>query len=122
MPSNLLKDNDVDTKPFGLTESAAVQISKLLLMEGEPEKKFMRVAVEGGGCSGFQYIFKFDTERNNDDLVFEKNGVEVVVDEISLELVTGGRLDYVEELIGSYFQIANPNASSSCGCGTSFSV
>jgi iron-sulfur cluster insertion protein len=122
MPSNLLKDNDVDTKPFGLTESAAVQISKLLLMEGEPEKKFMRVAVEGGGCSGFQYIFKFDTERNNDDLVFEKNGVEVVVDEISLELVTGGRLDYVEELIGSYFQIANPNASSSCGCGTSFSI
>jgi iron-sulfur cluster insertion protein len=122
MPSNLLKDNDVDTKPFGLTESAAVQINKLLLMEGEPEKKFMRVAVEGGGCSGFQYIFKFDTERNNDDLVFEKNGVEVVVDEISLELVTGGRLDYVEELIGSYFQIANPNASSSCGCGTSFSV
>ena len=122
MPSNLLKDNDVDTKPFGLTESAAVQISKLLLMEGEPEKKFMRVAVEGGGCSGFQYIFKFDTERNNDDLVFEKNGVEVVVDEISLELVTGGKLDYVEELIGSYFQIANPNASSSCGCGTSFSI
>jgi iron-sulfur cluster insertion protein len=122
MPSNLLKDNDVDTEPFGLTESAAVQISKLLLMEGEPEKKFMRVAVDGGGCSGFQYIFKFDTERNNDDLVFEKNGVEVVVDEISLELVTGGRLDYVEELIGSYFQIANPNASSSCGCGTSFSI
>ena len=122
MPSNLLKDNDVDTKPFGLTESAAVQISKLLLMEGEPEKKFMRVAVEGGGCSGFQYIFKFDTERNNDDLVFEKNGVKVVVDEISLELVTGGMLDYVEELIGSYFQIANPNASSSCGCGTSFSI
>ena len=122
MPSNLLKDNDVDTEPFGLTESAAVQISKLLLMEGEPEKKFMRVAVDGGGCSGFQYIFKFDTERNNDDLVFEKNGVEVVVDEISLELITGGRLDYVEELIGSYFQIANPNASSSCGCGTSFSI
>ena len=122
MPSNLLKDNDVDTKPFGLTESAAVQISKLLLMEGETEKKFMRVTVEGGGCSGFQYIFKFDTERNNDDLVFEKNGVEVVVDEISLELITGGRLDYVEELIGSYFQIANPNASSSCGCGTSFSI
>ena len=122
MPSDLLVNNDVETKPFGLTESAAVQISKLLLMEEGSEKKFMRVAVEGGGCSGFQYIFKFDTERNNDDLVFEKNGVEVVVDEISLELVTGGRLDYVEELIGSYFQIANPNASSSCGCGTSFSI
>ena len=122
MPSDLLVNNDVETKPFGLTESAAVQISKLLLMEEGSEKKFMRVAVEGGGCSGFQYIFKFDTERNNDDLVFEKNGVEVVVDETSLELVTGGRLDYVEELIGSYFQIANPNASSPCGCGTSFSI
>tara|TARA_Y100000385_G_C13101488_1_gene644805 strand:- start:3283 stop:3651 length:369 start_codon:yes stop_codon:yes gene_type:complete len=122
MPNDLLVNNDVETKPFGLTESAAVQISKLLHMEEESEKKFMRVAVEGGGCSGFQYIFKFDTERNNDDLVFEKNGVEVVVDETSLELVTGGRLDYVEELIGSYFQIANPNASSSCGCGTSFSI
>jgi iron-sulfur cluster insertion protein len=122
MPNDLLVNNDVETKPFGLTESAAVQISKLLLMEEESEKKFMRVAVEGGGCSGFQYIFKFDTERNNDDLVFVKNGVEVVVDETSLELVTGGRLDYVEELIGSYFQIANPNASSSCGCGTSFSI
>jgi iron-sulfur cluster insertion protein len=122
MPSNLLENNDAETKHFGLTESAAVQISKLLLIEEEPEKKFMRVAVEGGGCSGFQYIFKFDTERNNDDLVFEKNGVEVVVDEISLELVTGGRLDYVEELIGSYFHIVNPNASSSCGCGTSFSI
>ncbi|MDG1888035.1 MAG: iron-sulfur cluster insertion protein ErpA [Alphaproteobacteria bacterium] len=122
MPNDLLVNNDVETKPFGLTESAAVQISKLLLMEEESEKKFMRVAVEGGGCSGFQYIFKFDTERNNDDIVFEKNGVEVVVDETSLELVTGGRLDYVEELIGSYFQIANPNASSSCGCGTSFSI
>ena len=122
MPNDLLVNNDVETKPFGLTESAAVQISKLLLMEEGSEKKFMRVAVEGGGCSGFQYIFKFDTERNNDDLVFEKNGVEVVVDETSLELVTGGRLDYVEELIGSYFQIANPNASSSCGCGTSFSI
>ena len=122
MPNDLLVNNDVETKPFGLTESAAVQISKLLHMEEESEKKFMRVAVEGGGCSGFQYIFKFDTERNNDDLVFEKNRVEVVVDETSLELVTGGRLDYVEELIGSYFQIANPNASSSCGCGTSFSI
>ena len=122
MPNDLLVNNDVETKPFGLTESAAVQISKLLHMEEESEKKFMRVAVEGGGCSGFQYIFKFDTERNNDDLVFVKNGVEVVVDETSLELVTGGRLDYVEELIGSYFQIANPNASSSCGCGTSFSI
>ena len=66
--------------------------------------------------------YKFDTQKNDDDLVFEKNGIEVVVDEVSLELVHGGTLDYVEELIGSYFQVTNPNASSSCGCGTSFSI
>ena len=108
--------------PFGLSESAARRISVLLKDEETVEAKFMRVAVEGGGCSGFQYIFSFDTTKNKDDLVFEKDGVEVVVDEVSLELVSGGQLDYVEELIGSYFQVVNPNASSSCGCGASFSL
>ena len=105
--------------PPKVTEKAFERLAEI---GAQAKGKALRIAVEGGGCSGFQYIFKFDTERNNDDLVFEKNGVEVVVDEISLELITGGRLDYVEELIGSYFQIANPNASSSCGCGTSFSI
>ena len=111
-----------DTQAFGLTESAARRIAVLLKDEDMAEAKFMRVAVEGGGCSGFQYIFKFDATKNDDDLVFETGGVQVVVDEVSLELVSGGRLDYVEELIGSFFQVVNPNASSSCGCGTSFSL
>ncbi len=122
MLESSLEGKNIEIAPFGLTETAAAKISKLLIDEGEPQNTFMRVAVEGGGCSGFQYTFKFDTQKNDDDLVFEKNGIEVVVDEVSLELVHGGTLDYVEELIGSYFQVTNPNASSSCGCGTSFSI
>jgi iron-sulfur cluster insertion protein len=122
MPDGSLERHDLNIQPFGLTKNAATQIAKLLLNEAESEDKFMRVAVEGGGCSGFQYIFNFDTQKNNDDHSFEKDGIFVVVDEISLELIKGGALDYVEELIGSYFQVVNPNASSSCGCGTSFSI
>ncbi len=122
MLESSLEGKNIEIAPFGLTETAATKISKLLIDEGDPQNTFMRVAVEGGGCSGFQYTFKFDTQKNDDDLVFEKNGIEVVVDEVSLELVHGGTLDYVEELIGSYFQVTNPNASSSCGCGTSFSI
>ena len=122
MLESSLESEYIENAPFGLTETAAAKISKLLVDEGEPQNAFMRVAVEGGGCSGFQYTFKFDTLKNDDDLVFEKNGIEVVVDGVSLELIHGGTLDYVEELIGSYFQVTNPNASSSCGCGTSFSI
>ncbi len=107
---------------FALTEGAARRIAALLRQEEGGEGKFMRVSVEGGGCSGFQYIFAFDSTRGADDHAFETGGVEVVVDDMSLELVRGGALDYVEELIGSYFQVVNPNAASSCGCGTSFSV
>jgi iron-sulfur cluster insertion protein len=113
---------DVSPDGFGLTESAATRIRTLLDMEENGTAKFMRVAVTGGGCSGFQYIFDFDDTRNDDDLVFQAHGTEVVVDEVSLDLLRGGKLDYVEELIGSYFQVVNPNAASSCGCGTSFSL
>ena len=122
MLESSIESKHMEIAAFGLTETAATRIGKLLIDEGEPPNAFMRVGVEGGGCSGFQYTFKFDTQKNDDDLVFEKNGVEVVVDEVSLELIHGGTLDYVEELIGSYFQVTNPNASSSCGCGTSFSI
>ena len=111
-----------DIQAFTVSENAARRISVLLKEEQEAENKFMRVAVEGGGCSGFQYIFKFDSVKSHDDLVFEKNDVSVVIDEISLELLKGGTLDFTEELIGSYFQVINPNASSGCGCGTSFSI
>ena len=107
---------------FTVSDNAARIISTLLKDEHEADNKFMRVAVEGGGCSGFQYIFKFDSIKNSDDFIFEKNDVAVIIDEISLELIKGGTLDYTEELIGSYFQVITPNASSACGCGTSFSI
>ena len=105
----------------GLTESAAKRIAWLAEREGQPDL-MMRVAVSGGGCSGFQYGFSLDDRVNADDLTFERDGVKVVVDEISLDLLAGSEIDFVEDLIGSSFQIRNPNASSSCGCGSSFAV
>ena len=111
-----------NVQAFTVSDNAARRISTLLKDEHEADNKFMRVAEEGGGCSGFQYIFKFDSIKNSDDFIFEKNDVAVIIDEISLELIKGGTLDYTEELIGSYFQVINPNASSACGCGTSFSI
>jgi iron-sulfur cluster insertion protein len=108
-------------RPFGFTESAGKQIRKLI--EQDPgEGVFMRVAVLGGGCSGFQYNFSFDDEMRDDDLVFEAHGTKVVVDDVSIDLLGGSVLDYKDELIGSYFAVENPNASSSCGCGTSFAI
>ena len=105
---------------FGLSESAAKRI--ILMLSQEVDDSFFRVAVNGGGCSGFQYEFSIDKERQNDDLSFTSYGVEVVIDEMSLELVDNGELNYVQDLMGSYFAVTNPNATASCGCGTSFSV
>ncbi len=82
----------------------------------------LRVAVSGGGCSGFQYGFSFDDTVNADDRTFERDGVKAVVDEASLELLNGAQVDFVEDLGGSAFKITNPNATSSCGCGSSFAV
>ena len=105
---------------FGLSEAAALRITQLL--DSEPTGSFFRVAVLGGGCSGFQYDFSIDKNRQDDDLVFVVHDVEVVVDEISLELINHAELDYVQDLMGSYFAVINPNATASCGCGTSFSI
>ena len=93
-----------------------------MMLENEPDGSFFRVAVNGGGCSGFQYEFSIDTARQDDDLSFVSHDVEVVIDEISLELVDNAELDYVQDLMGAYFSVSNPNATASCGCGTSFSV
>jgi iron-sulfur cluster insertion protein len=82
----------------------------------------LRITVSGGGCSGFQYGFSLDDQKNDDDRLFERDGVTVVIDEVSLDLLKGSEVDFVEDLIGSYFAIKNPNASSTCGCGSSFSV
>ena len=105
---------------FSVSESAARRIA--FLASKEPKPVMMRVAVLGGGCSGFQYSFSFEDGRNDDDLVIERNGAAVLVDSTSLELLRGSELDYVEEMVGSAFQVKNPNATSSCGCGNSFSV
>jgi len=105
---------------FTVTPNAAKRIA--FLASQEPKPVLMRVAVLGGGCSGFQYNFSFEEAKNEDDLLIERDGAAVVVDSTSLELLKGSQLDYVEEMVGSAFQVKNPNATSSCGCGNSFSV
>ncbi|MCH8173200.1 MAG: iron-sulfur cluster insertion protein ErpA [Proteobacteria bacterium] len=107
--------------PFTVSERAARRVAELIAREGNPNLKF-RIAVQGGGCSGFQYDFKLDEEQAPDDVVVEKNGVTVLIDGASLLYMIGSEVDFAEELVGSYFKISNPNAQSSCGCGTSFSV
>jgi iron-sulfur cluster insertion protein len=113
--------NQVEERQVVLTESAARQIGILKAQE-QAQDAFLRIAVSGGGCSGFQYGFSFDKERHDDDVIFERDGVGVVVDEVSLDLLNGAEIDFVEDLMGASFQIRNPNAASSCGCGNSFSI
>ena len=103
------------------TDNAAAKVSELVAAEGNDALK-LRVYISGGGCSGFQYGFSFDTEVNDGDMVIENNGVAMVVDPMSYQYLVGGRVDYVENLEGSQFVIENPNASTTCGCGSSFSV
>ncbi len=105
-----------------ITDRAAARIAALLAEEDDASGLRFRVQVSGGGCSGFQYGFCFDDARNEDDHVFVHNGIEVVVDGVSLDLLDRAEIDYVEELIGASFQVRNPNAVSSCGCGSSFSI
>src|SRR5580698_2897279 len=104
-----------------VTESAAKRIAFLREQE-QAGGANLRIAVSGGGCSGFQYGLSFDDQTNPDDRVFEHDGVSVIVDDISLDLLNGAEVDFVEDLMGASFQIRNPNAASSCGCGNSFSI
>lgn len=116
---------DREAAPAGpaisITDRAARQIAKIVASEGNPELS-LRIAASGGGCSDFQYGFSLDDTVNDDDRVFSHLGVRVVIDEISLELLAGAEVDYVTEMIGSSFRIRNPNAASSCGCGSSFAI
>lgn len=107
---------------FNISDPAAHRITQLIADEDEPEGLMLRVTVSGGGCSGFQYSFSLDNERLSDDHVFEHNGIKVIIDEASIGLLHGSTLDYVEDLSSASFVIKNPNASSSCGCGNSFSI
>ena len=104
---------------FSITEAAAKRIAELQGAENAP---YFRVRVDGGGCSGFQYVFDFDHNKAEEDIDFEAHGIAVLVDDMSLGFLEGAQLDYVEELLGSYFKVENPNATASCGCGTSFSI
>lgn len=103
-----------------LSASAAKQINVILASEGA--KKLLRIGVVGGGCSGFSYTFDLDDSVAESDLVIERDGAKVAIDEASLPFLDGSEIDYVDELIGASFQIRNPNATAACGCGTSFSV
>lgn len=107
--------------PLVFTDSAASKVKDLIVEEGNPDLK-LRVFVTGGGCSGFQYGFTFDEIRNDDDTVMEKEGVMLLIDPMSYQYLVGAEIDYTEGLEGSQFVIRNPNATSTCGCGSSFSV
>ena len=102
-----------------VTENAQEYIKKILSSE---KSNFFRITVLGGGCAGFQYKFDFTQKANEDDIIYEYNNAKVLIDKTSIEFIKGSKIDYVNELIGSSFKISNPQASSSCGCGTSFSV
>lgn len=103
-----------------VTERAAKRIATIV--DGEPQGTALRVSVEGGGCSGFQYKFDLVTEQSDDDLVIEKCGAKVLIDPMSLEFMSGSEIDFVDDLVGAAFKVKNPNATASCGCGTSFTL
>lgn len=104
-----------------ITESAMAKISDILSEENNPRVK-LRTFVQGGGCSGFSYGFTLDEEQNEDDFVIEKSGVNILVDSMSMQYLQGATIDYKDELMGASFTINNPNATTTCGCGSSFSV
>lgn len=111
--------HEISPAPLTLTERAATKINAILAKEA---RAFLRVAVNGGGCSGFSYAFEFADSPEDDDRLVERDGARVLIDETSIEFLKDSEIDYVDELIGAAFKINNPNAKSSCGCGTSFSV
>lgn len=103
-----------------VSDRAARRIAQIVA--GDPATPMLRVSVEGGGCSGFQYKFDLVADMAADDLVIEKGGARVLVDPISLGLLSGSEIDYVDDLMGATFKVNNPNATASCGCGTSFAL
>ena len=111
---------EANPRSISLTDKAASRI--LAVMAKEAPGAMLRVSVAGGGCSGFQYIFDIDRERAPGDVVIERDGATVLIDETSLDLLEGSTIDFVDDLVGQSFRITNPNATSSCGCGTSFAL
>jgi iron-sulfur cluster assembly accessory protein len=111
---------DTPAANVSLSDRAARRISRILAKE--PGGTALRISVSGGGCSGFQYGFDLDATRAPDDLVIERDGATVLIDSVSLPFMGGSEIDFVDDLIGQSFQVRNPNATASCGCGTSFSI
>ena len=111
----------IGARAITISDSAANRVLVLRGLEGD-DNLMLRITVSGGGCSGFQYGFSFDKQKNEDDHVFEHLGVAVITDDASLDLLNGSVIDFVEDLMGASFQIRNPNATASCGCGSSFAV
>ncbi len=120
MSDILIVHSKSKSPPVSLSPSAARRLLDLSAQEGRPV--MLRVAVEGGGCSGFQYQFDLVQAAEPDDLVIERDGAAALIDEVSLDLLKGSEIDFVDELAGSQFRVRNPNAKSSCGCGVSFSI
>ncbi len=116
-----MSETAVAERQVFLSENAARRVKKLKDMEGNPALA-LRLSVNGGGCSGFSYNFALDDARHEDDRAFDYFGVTLVVDDTSLDLLAGSTIDFVEDLVGSSFAVKNPNATSTCGCGSSFSV
>lgn len=111
-----------DTVPFSISASAAARIKDIIAAQPEPDGLALRVAVLAGGCNGFQYQFRLERDRAADDVVIERDGTQVFVDTTSLDLLENAELEFVDKLMGAHFTVTNPNAASSCGCGTSFSL
>lgn len=107
---------------FSITDAAAKRIQFLLEKDNKSIPWRLRIQVSGGGCSGFQYHFTLDDQQHPDDLIFSHQGSDVIIDEISLGLLEGSALDYIEDMVASTFVLKNPNATASCGCGNSFSI
>lgn len=108
-------------RPLQFTSAAAAKVRELIAEEGNPDLK-LRVYIQGGGCSGFQYGFEFDEQQGEDDLAVQTDGVTLLVDPLSLQYLMGAEVDYTESLHGAQFVIRNPNAKTTCGCGSSFSA
>ncbi len=104
---------------FDLSKNAIKRIREISLKQ---KQKYFRISVDGGGCQGFSYKFTFDGKINKDDKLFEFSDIQILIDLTSLNFLKGSQLDFVDDMIGSYFKVTNPNASSTCGCGTSFSL
>ncbi len=115
-----VSDIQVPEGEVAVSTAAAKRVAKILA--GEPQMNALRVSVEGGGCSGFSYKFDLTDSAQDDDLILEEEGAKVVIDPISLMYMGGSVIDFVDDLMGQSFQIKNPNATASCGCGTSFSI